>query len=104
MSDLNLNSLSLDELKNLEASVEKEIQNCQERQKAEALAKAEAAAQEFGFSLSELISSKEIKKGVRIPKYQHPENPSLTWTGKGRKPKWISEMLQSGRQLEEFKI
>jgi len=104
MSEFDLTQMNLDELKDLEKSVKKEITNFQERRKAEALAEAEATVQKYGFSLSELSSGKSSKKSVSVPRYQHPENASLTWTGRGRKPKWIIEGLEAGKQLEDFAI
>lgn len=42
-------------------------------------------------------------KGLNVsePTYSHPTDPSLTWTGRGPTPKWIS---QSGKPKEEFLI
>lgn len=104
MSEFDLKNMSLDELKSLEKQVTKAISNFQERRKAEALAEAEATVQKFGFSLSELATGKATKKSVSVPKYQHPEDASLTWTGRGRKPKWIIEGLESGKSLADFAI
>jgi DNA-binding protein H-NS len=28
----------------------------------------------------------------------------LSWSGRGRKPKWIHEQLKAGRRLEEFLV
>lgn len=36
--------------------------------------------------------------------YRHPEEPSLEWTGRGRKPRWVEFFLASGRTLEDLKI
>ena len=38
------------------------------------------------------------------PKYQHPENPSLTWVGKGNRPKWVKEHVENGGKLEDLEI
>lgn len=39
-----------------------------------------------------------------LPKYQNPERPSETWTGRGRHPRWLVVQLKSGRRLDEFRI
>ncbi len=36
--------------------------------------------------------------------YRHPENDSLVWEGTGRKPKWLTDLLKSGRSLDEFRV
>ena len=37
-------------------------------------------------------------------KYQHPENPNLSWTGKGPKPKWMREWLAGGGSEEALSV
>nr|WED69767.1 H-NS histone family protein [Pectobacterium colocasium] len=31
------------------------------------------------------------------PKYAHPDNPSLTWSGRGKQPNWFKEALAAGK-------
>ena len=38
------------------------------------------------------------------PKYQNPDNPSQTWSGRGKTPRWISEFLLSGKKIDELRI
>lgn len=38
------------------------------------------------------------------PKYFNPLEPSETWSGRGRKPRWLVLFLQEGHTLEEFEI
>lgn len=37
-------------------------------------------------------------------RYRHPENPDLTWGGRGRRPAWIREAVEAGRALSDFEI
>jgi len=39
-----------------------------------------------------------------FPKFRNPEQPSETWTGRGKKPRWLIEQLKSGKQLDDFRI
>jgi DNA-binding protein H-NS len=39
-----------------------------------------------------------------FPKYQNPKNPTETWSGRGRHPRWLSPQLRSGKKLDEFRI
>lgn len=43
-------------------------------------------------------------KGKVKPKYRHPENAEITWTGRGRKPGWVEEQLKAGNTLEQLLI
>jgi DNA-binding protein H-NS len=56
--------------------------------------------------LKELLDSsngKSNKKSV-APKYADPANLENTWTGRGRKPKWLVKALESGCTVEAFAI
>lgn len=106
MTPIDLNSLSLKELKQLQRDVEKAITSYEDRQKAEARAKLEEQARAMGFTLAELFEGVEVKK-TRVPaqaKYQHPENPALTWSGRGRKPQWFNEAIAAGKTSEDLSV
>ncbi len=105
MARVDLDKLSLKELKQLEKDVTKAIKNFEARRKSEAMAAVEAKAREMGFSIAELTGDSKTKgKTVSAPKYQHPENPALTWTGRGRKPNWFQEAVDSGTPAESMLI
>ena len=107
MATIDLDGLSLDELKSLKKDVDKAIESYEKRRRQDALAAAEAAAREKGFSLMELMDAapKKAKSGSPVPaKYCHPENPAITWSGRGRQPTWIKQALDAGRSLDEFLI
>jgi DNA-binding protein H-NS len=36
------------------------------------------------------------------PKYRHPSDPNLTWSGRGKRPAWIAEALAAGKSLEDL--
>ena len=103
-----LNRMTLKELKALRSDLDQAITDAQTDRKAEALKAAERAAKSFGFSLAELTKGSRSKspraKSALPPKYRHPDNPAVTWTGRGRRPAWITEGLASGKKLEDFAI
>lgn len=48
---------------------------------------------------------KSARKGVKVAyKYAHPEDPNKQWTGRGVAPKWMQELINSGRDKAEFQI
>jgi DNA-binding protein H-NS len=105
MADIDLNSMSLDDLKTLQKNVNKAVDGYQDKQRKVALAAADAAAREMGFTLAELTGG-AVKKTTAVspPKYRHPENPEQTWTGRGRQPDWMKDALENGQSKEEFLI
>lgn len=105
MADFDLEALSLTELRKLHKDIAKAITTYEDRQKAEARAKVEAFAKDLGYSLAELMGEDAKPKRAPAPaKYRHPENPALTWSGRGRKPLWFVEALEAGKTAEDMAI
>ncbi|WP_445322487.1 H-NS histone family protein [Roseobacter sp. HKCC-CH-9208] len=45
------------------------------------------------------------KAGAKVaPRYRNPSNPDQTWTGRGRKPLWVVDALNSGKSLDDLAI
>lgn len=102
---MDLNALTLKELKDLQSQTARAIAGYEERKKQEARAALEESARALGFSLAELVSTQPARK--RKParaKYANPANPSDTWTGRGRKPRWAEAALKSGKSLDDLLI
>lgn len=38
------------------------------------------------------------------PKYRNPKDPSETWAGRGKQPRWLTAQLRSGKKLDDFLI
>ena len=38
------------------------------------------------------------------PKYQNPQEPSETWSGRGKTPRWLMAALKKGHKPEDFAI
>ena len=96
--------LSLAELLKVQADVEAAIEEARKRERAEVLSRMEDIAQEKGFSLSELMGKGRGKGKVSVAKYANPDDPTQTWTGRGRKPNWLVTKLKRGSDMEEFAI
>lgn len=100
-----LNSMSLADLKALQKDVTKAIDTFEKRRKSEALATLQAAAKAHGYSLAELIEETSTAKKTPIaPKYANPANPSDTWSGRGRKPRWFIEAIENGKSEADLAI
>jgi DNA-binding protein H-NS len=39
-----------------------------------------------------------------LPKYQNPTNPAETWSGRGKRPHWVSAYLNAGERLDHLLI
>ncbi len=104
---INLDALSLKELKDLGVQVAKAIASFEDRKKKQALAELEDKAREMGFSLAELTGAvvvKTRKRSPAVPKYAYPADKSDTWSGRGRKPRWFEAALKAGKSPEDLSI
>ncbi|WP_371156359.1 H-NS family nucleoid-associated regulatory protein [Jannaschia sp. 2305UL9-9] len=101
---MNLDEMSREDLLKLQKDVNTALKSFDDRRKKEAQAKLEALARDMGFSLAELTGGKKAKASSGVPKYAHPENPSKTWSGRGRQPKWFKDALASGKTESDMAI
>lgn len=102
---IDLNSLNLKELKELQSSVNKAVNGFEDRKRKEALSQVEEAARALGFTLSELTGTAvPRKRSPAMPKFANPANSSETWSGRGRKPRWFVAALKAGKKPENMAI
>jgi DNA-binding protein H-NS len=38
------------------------------------------------------------------PKFRNPDDPSETWAGRGKQPRWLRNQLGSGKRMDDFRI
>lgn len=102
---MDLNALSLKELKDLQSQIARAIASYEDRKKKEAVAELEDRARQMGFSLAELLGTAPVRK--RAPasaKYANPANSTETWSGRGRKPRWFEAALAEGKSPEDLAV
>ena len=112
-------NMSRKELMELRTSIDRAIAAVGDRDRRNALKAAEAAAREHGFTLDELMSLMGSPRGRRRnaaeaverspgpagePRFRNPDNPDQTWSGRGRRPRWVHEAEAAGRRLEDMRI
>jgi DNA-binding protein H-NS len=39
-----------------------------------------------------------------LPKFRNPNDPSETWAGRGKQPRWLKKQLGSGKRIDDFRI
>jgi DNA-binding protein H-NS len=105
----NIDGLSLTDLNELQARINKAIQAKKDDAKVETLQKLKALAVAEGFSLDELVGKgpggrrQRSDKGVKLrPKYQGPNGE--TYTGRGPTPKWLRTLERKGEKREKFLV
>ncbi len=103
---INVDKLSLKELRDLEAKLTKAKSQAREKAKAEVKKKIDRILASSGFTIGDIYS---VGRGRgrgrgRSAKYVNPDNRSQTWTGRGRKPNWLVAKLKRGAKQEDFAV
>jgi DNA-binding protein H-NS len=39
-----------------------------------------------------------------LPKYRNPSAPEETWSGRGKRPRWLVSALMAGAKIEDFEV
>ena len=103
MKDTQLDKMSVRDLRELKARIDSAIVARQSKDRVELRQKMAELAEEAGLSLDDVLGSGRKGgrgKGSVAVKYRHPDNSTLTWTGRGRRPKW----LEGISNIEKFRI
>ncbi|HAL22544.1 MAG TPA: DNA-binding protein [Stenotrophomonas sp.] len=114
---IDIESLSLRELGALVAAAEQRKALITSRRPAAAVRRLlKAAAAEAGYTIEELFGddadaapaparkTTRRKSGKVAPKYRDPEYKRLTWTGRGRMPRWLAAKVSKGHKVTDFLI
>jgi DNA-binding protein H-NS len=107
---MDLSKLNLAELKDLQAQVVLEMKSREKSEVEKARNDIKAIAESLGMSLKDLLGSAETKIKVRkqtgkvAVQYRNPQDTSQEWTGRGRQPRWVKELLASGKNLLSAKV
>jgi len=96
---INIDALSPSELQALIKQAEAQMESARKAQVQEVRAKIDALLANAKLTLDDVYPRRGGKgaKGARAavaPKYRNPENPSQTWSGRGKRPVWFNEALK----------
>lgn len=107
-NQINLEELSVLELRSLIEQAEAKVREKQETARAALIAEMTEKAAALGLSLSALVTPpagkvrKERKAPVGAIRYRGPNGEE--WTGRGRVPQWMTELEKAGRMRAEFLV
>lgn len=101
MKNLDLKSMSVDQLWTMHEEVVAELGH--------KMAAEKARLEERLRQLNSIPAGGQVERARRqypkvLPKYQNPSNPAETWAGRGKQPRWVRALLRSGKKLEDLQI
>jgi DNA-binding protein H-NS len=103
MKNFDLKSMALDELWSLHEEIASELARKMLAEKAQL----ERRLRQLTASPDETATKKPNARRPYpqvSPKYRNPAEPSETWTGRGKTPRWLTAQLKSGKKLDDFRI
>ncbi len=107
-SAVNLKNLDEKALASLQADIQAELQRKKKAKKQEVIKEVKALLAKHGMTLDDIGPQRVARKtGARskvAPKYRNKKDPNQTWTGRGRKPKWVEAHLAAGGSLDDIAI
>ena len=62
-----------------------------------------AMVAQAGLSVHDVIGRKAYK-GTKAAKFMNPDNPTETWTGRGRPPNWLMNKCKTGATRDQFAV
>ena len=100
-------TLCLAELHDLVNRSQRELAERQKQERRHVMAEIRALADSVGLLVNfqgEEQASGSLRSRKVAPKYRNPHNPGETWTGRGLKPRWLTELVEQGPDIDEFRI
>ena len=106
---INLGNLSDKELKALKNRIENELRTSRTRAIAAATQELQDVVQKIarkhGLTVGEVLGKKrKSRTSPVLAKYRNPDDPSQTWSGRGRRPAWFLEATKNGASTESLEI
>ncbi len=108
---LNLDAMSIDEMWQLHEEISRVLSVRLTSEKRELEKRLTQLRREKEIPHSESVdrqlkeAPRERRKYPRVfPKYRNPMEPSETWSGRGKRPRWLTTALNTGHTIEEFVI
>jgi len=102
---MDLSKLSKAELKDLLEQARQEEKNRTKSEVEAARNEIYAIAHRMGLPLKDLIGTSIRKTTGKVAvQYRNPANATEEWTGRGRQPKWVKDLVASGKDLLSAKV
>lgn len=98
--------MSVRELVELQGKLSNALDSVKSRRITEVRTQIEDLLASEGFTFDEVFG--HGKGGKKFPnnppKYRNPDNPEQSWSGKGKRPNWLTEKINAGADKEDFRI
>ena len=95
------------ELKQQAADLLVQAEKLREQEKRSVIAELKRQISEYGITARELGftaggTAMPSRRSSAVVKFRSPSG--ATWSGRGRKPRWLADALATGRSLQDFQV
>lgn len=101
---LNLQALNIEELQEITENAHKLIEQKRHERLLTAYQEFENIAKGLDTDIQSILKAGEELQRIRNIKYRDHNNAENVWTGRGRKPTWLTTAIENGHKLEDFAI
>lgn len=98
-----ISNLDYSQLSQLRAAVTERMKEMRDTGITQLRATIAEQAQLLGVSIDDLLPKKR-GRGRAAAKYRDPDDPQNIWSGRGKPPRWIQDLVDQGRAKDEFAI
>ena len=102
MKDRELEKMKLDDLWDLHQRIIDVLDRKLETEKRKLQDQLDELGRKIGGSPKDIPQRRPYPKVE--PKFRNPNDPSETWSGRGKTPRWMIEMIADGRSIDDFRI
>jgi DNA-binding protein H-NS len=102
MKDIDFQSMTTDELWALHGTITSILSTKMNGEKQKLEKQLDELHRRFGTAESTTPKRRPYPK-VQA-KFQNPERPFETWSGRGKQPRWVSKLLAAGKTIDDLRI
>jgi DNA-binding protein H-NS len=102
-----IENMSVHELKYLIKTAQERIEELEALEQLQTMEKIQDLARQAGLEVQIKPAARRSRKragGSVAVKYRNPSNAEETWSGRGRKPRWVEEALAAGKTLGDLAV
>lgn len=103
MADLDIDHLTAAQIEALQSRLAEQLAAKRASEKAELVAEIIQLVDARGYDPQEILAMLSRKVASSTAAYVNPNDPTEVWSGQGRRPKWLKDLLDSGHTLDEFR-
>ena len=103
---IELQHLNHNQLNELIVRAQQQQKNLRKQKVTEVRKQVHAIIKAEGYQFEDIFGQPSGKRPTNPvqPKYRNPHDPSQTWTGRGKRPRWFNDALQNGTSKQSMAV